>query len=119
MLAKLYSWPLIGFMLRLVRSMWGMMSCRVFTHLSSENFERTLHLDERISRALHRKMCETCRNQERHMQQIHQLSAELLDSQQAFESQKLPDKFKSRLAVAVDKAAQETESVGDTGADEM
>ena len=100
----IYRWPIIGLILRLLRSMWGMMSCKIFTWLSSEALDRPLHPDERLSQTLHRKMCETCRTHERHLQQLHQLSAELPGVERELQTRSLSDEAKARLAAAVDAA---------------
>ncbi len=105
MQSAIFNWPVIGFVLRIMRSIWGMISCRIFMHLTSDQFERHLHFDERISQMLHRKMCETCSTQERHLKQIHKLSGELGAHEQQFSEREMSEEIKARIAQAVDEAS--------------
>lgn len=101
----IYHWPVIGFVLRILHSLWGTMSCRIFMHLTSDQFERHLHIDERISQKLHRKICETCRTQERHLKQMHELSGELDMHKKQFSDREMSVEAKARIAQAVDAAS--------------
>lgn len=91
---------------------WLHLSCRSFIHTASQKYERPLRPGEKVRQSLHRAMCEICRVQEQHMDQLRELSHDIGRSDEDDPDVTLSDEATERIRLAMSAAERERSSDG-------
>ena len=78
-----------------------MMNCQQTSQLLSQSLDRPLSFREKLSLRLHVMMCGACRNFERQLQFIHQLTVNLATRRHIDDRLKLSERARQRIAQAL------------------